>query len=94
MQLSLKFPADVAENNSPNDELSGERCCAAFQTAAAVSSSAEEDDWLCHSDLGATMKLSRIVSFMLWLAKANKEEGGLADSVLPVLGREEKGSGK
>lgn len=40
------------------------------------------------------MKLSRIVSFMLWLAKANKEEGGLAASVLPTLGREEKGSGK
>lgn len=59
-----------------------------------MSCSAKEDDWLCHSDLGAAMKLSRIVSFMLWLAKANKEEGGLAASVLPTLGREEKGSGK
>lgn len=53
-----------------------------------VSSSADEDDRLCHSDLGAAMKLSRIVSFMLQLVKANKEEGGLADSVLPRLGRE------
>jgi len=56
-----------------------------------ASSSAEEDDRLCHSDLGAAMKLSRIVSFMLWLAKANKEEGGLAGSVLPRLGREGEG---
>lgn len=43
-------------------------------------SSAEEDDRLCRSDLGAAMKLSRIVSFTLQLAKLNKEEGGLADS--------------
>lgn len=35
VKLSLKFPAGVAENSSPNGELSGERCCAAFQTAAA-----------------------------------------------------------
>lgn len=59
-----------------------------------VSSSADEDDRLCYSDLGAAMKLSRIVSFTLRLAKANKEEGGLADSVLPRLRREEKGLGK
>lgn len=59
-----------------------------------TSSSAEEDHQLCQSDLGTAMRLSRIVSFMLRLAKANKEEGGLADFVVPRLGREEKGLGK
>lgn len=49
-----------------------------------LSCSAEEEDRLCHSDLGAAMRLSRIVSFTLWLAKANKEEGDLADSAAKV----------
>lgn len=40
------------------------------------------------------MKLSRIVSFMLQLVEVKKEEDGLAASVLPRLGRVERGLGK
>lgn len=42
------------------------------------SSSAGEDDRLCHSGLRAAMKLSPIVSFTSRLASAGREEGGLA----------------
>lgn len=38
-------------------------------------SSAEQGDGLCSSDLGAAVRLSRFASIVVWLAKANKEEG-------------------
>lgn len=93
VQLSLKFPACVAENVALT--VSGVGSDAVLPSRLLlVSSSAQEDDRLCHSDLGAAMKLSRVVSFMLQLVEVKKEEAGLAASVLPRLGREEKGLGK
>lgn len=61
-----------------------------------VSFSAQEGDGLCWSDLEAAGTLSRFASVMMWLAKASKEEDvcQVTDSVLPGLGREEKGLGK
>lgn len=56
-------------------------------------SSAEEGDRLCSSDLGTAVRLSGFVRALVWLAKADKEEG-VCETTGSGLGREEKGLGK